>query len=52
MSIDIEQVLKDVGAIKLNDPRLNKQDEDIEEHKTIQSGKPGVCMEEDDSDWD
>jgi hypothetical protein len=45
--------LKDVGAVKLNDPRLTKEDEEVEEiSKTIKSSKPGVSMEDDDSDWD
>jgi hypothetical protein len=52
---DVEQVLVDVGAVKMKDTRLSKnqrEDEDAVVKTGIRSGNKTATVDDDDSDWD
>lgn len=52
---DLEQLLVEVGAITIGDPRLRRKgDEDDEESRNLRSstGNKNATMDDDDSDWD
>jgi len=58
VSADLERMLVDIGAVKQNDPRLQRQSRGGEEEdyparsiKTGGGGKASVA-EDEDSDWD
>lgn len=49
--VDLERVLVDLGAVKLNDQRLQKKNDPAEESTSkIRQGK--TTGDDDDSDWD
>lgn len=59
VAADLERILVDVGAVKQNDPRLQRQsaeDEEEEDHvvRSIKTGSGGKTSttENEDSDWD
>jgi hypothetical protein len=51
---DVEAVLVDVGAVQLNDTRLqrNKKEDAGASSSKIRQGTTGGNNDEDDSDWD
>ncbi|KAK8202035.1 Proteolipid protein 2 [Zalaria obscura] len=51
---DLEDVLRSVGALKPNDPRLKRRDEADANLSSIRRGGsgPGVGQDDSDSDWD
>ncbi|KAE9965671.1 hypothetical protein BLS_007450 [Venturia inaequalis] len=52
---DLEQLLVEVGAVPIGDPRLRRnRDEDEDESRNLRSatGNKNAAVEDDDSDWD
>jgi hypothetical protein len=51
--LDFERVLLELGAVKHNDARLSKADDNMDNAPTKGSLRgPKVHADEDDSDWD
>jgi len=58
VTTDLERMLVDVGAVKQNDPRLQRQSDEGEEEDYVArsiktgGGRKTTAAENEDSDWD